>query len=82
MTEPSQDRVIAEQTTNPNSSGSAPEPGNPHGEIDHDLVLTSSGTAPTGGEPIGGHADRVQPSDWARKHGSASGQGNVGSGGE
>jgi hypothetical protein len=54
-------------------SGTAPEPTNPGGRIDQDRVLTSSGVAPTGGVPVGGEADRVQPDRWARRHGSASG---------
>jgi hypothetical protein len=40
-------------------SGTAPELGNPGGQIDQDRILTSSGEAPTG--------------DWARRHGSAVG---------
>lgn len=52
-------------------SGTAPEPVNPGGTPDQDRILTSSGESPTGGIPVGGESDRIQPSDWARKHGSA-----------
>lgn len=41
--------------------GVFPEPGNPGGVIDSDRVETSSGTAPTGGIPVGSAADRIQP---------------------
>jgi hypothetical protein len=57
----------------PELSGTAPKVINPEGHVAVDRVITSSGETPTGGEPVGGHADRVQPSYWARKHGSASG---------
>ena len=60
-------------TLNPELSGTAPEPVSPDGRIDQDRVLTSAGTAPTGGIPVGGEADRIQPDNWARRHGSASG---------
>lgn len=52
-------------------SGTPPEPVNLHGHIDQDRVLTSSGESPTGGIALGGESDRIQPSEWARKHGSA-----------
>lgn len=42
-------------------TGHYPEPGNPEGRVDTDRVETSSGTAPTGGIPVGSAADRVQP---------------------
>ena len=50
--------------------GDYPEPGNPGGVIDADRVETSSGTAPTGGMPVGSAADRIQPdrSRWLGPH--------------
>lgn len=65
--------IDPEDTVHPEMSGSAPLVINPDGHVATDRVITSSGETPTGGDPIGGHADRVQPSHWARKHGSASG---------
>lgn len=67
-----------EETVNPTLSGTAPDPVNPDGGVARDRVITSSGETPTGGDPIGGHADRVQPTHWARKHGSASGAVDMG----
>lgn len=67
-----------EETVKPTMSGTSPDPVNPNGEVARDRVITSSGETPTGGEPIGGHADRIQPTMWARKHGSASGALDVG----
>jgi len=52
-------------------SGTPPEPVSRHGHIDADRVLTSSGESPTGGIAVGGETDRIQPSEWARRHGSA-----------
>ena len=54
-------------------SGTPPEPVNPGGRLDLDRILTTSGEAPSGGIPVGGEADRIQPSLWARRHGSAAG---------
>jgi len=62
-----------EETVKPTMSGTAPDPVNPDGEVARDRVITSSGESPSGGEAVGGHADRIQPTQWARSHGSASG---------
>ena len=55
--------------------GAVPEPSNPGGTIDADRIVISSGEAPTGGTPVGGHADRKVPDRWVRAHSSATGSG-------
>lgn len=62
-----------ERTIDKDLSGTAPEPTNPEGHVDPDRILTSSGESPTGGVSVGGESDRIQPHEWARRHGSASG---------
>lgn len=73
MSEAKWKRRDPDELVHPEISGTAPDPVNPEGHVARDRVITSSGETPTGGDPIGGHADRVQPTYWARKHGSASG---------
>jgi hypothetical protein len=65
-----QDRPDGSQANEQTRTGDYPEPGNPHGKVDTDRVETSSGTAPTGGVPVGSAADRIQPdrSRWTGSH--------------
>ena len=65
-------RPVDEDESSP-TDGAVPEEASPGGRPDPDRVITSSGIAPTGGTPVGGAADRIQPDADARAASSATG---------